>query len=142
MKSSDYRLFKKISEARRAKIDEWRRTYVVRWSETIERNEAYEAFSTACNFCLRTTDKGTESRRRQQKLFAADLLMSRFDHPYEFRRESSRLRTQPARFDVDHQQKPTELIRITRTAREAVRFFAALKKGLRILSLWDDSEAK
>jgi hypothetical protein len=70
MKSSDYRLFKKISEARRAKIDEWSRTYVVRWSETIERNEAYEAFSAACDFCLRTTDKGTESRRAQHELFS------------------------------------------------------------------------
>jgi hypothetical protein len=68
MKSPDYRLFKKISEARRAKIDEWR-TYVVRWSETIERNEAYEAFSTTCNFCLRTTDTGNESRRVQQEYF-------------------------------------------------------------------------
>jgi hypothetical protein len=29
----------------------------------MERNQAYEAFSAACNFCLRTTDNGTESRR-------------------------------------------------------------------------------
>jgi hypothetical protein len=82
MKSSDYRLFKKISEARRAKIDEWRRTYVVRWSETIERNEAYEAFSAACDFCLRTTDKGTESRRAQHELFLIGLATSRYDHRY------------------------------------------------------------
>ncbi|HEU4343440.1 MAG TPA: hypothetical protein VFU31_17975 [Candidatus Binatia bacterium] len=30
------------------KIDERRRTYAVRWSEAIERNEAYGAFSAAC----------------------------------------------------------------------------------------------
>jgi hypothetical protein len=30
------------------KIDERRRTYAVRCSEAIERNEAYEAFSAAC----------------------------------------------------------------------------------------------
>jgi hypothetical protein len=46
--SSKFRLLKKISEARRAKIDERRRTYRVRWSEAIERNEAYESFSAAC----------------------------------------------------------------------------------------------
>src|SRR5438128_12646903 len=27
----------------------WRRTYSVRWSETIERNEAYETFWSACH---------------------------------------------------------------------------------------------
>jgi hypothetical protein len=43
--------------------------------------------------------------------------------------ESSRLRTQPAGFDVDDQQKAIELIRIMRTARDAVSIFAALKKG-------------
>jgi hypothetical protein len=34
----------KISEARRAKFDERRRTWAVRCSEAIERNEAYESF--------------------------------------------------------------------------------------------------
>src|SRR4030095_933805 len=32
----------------REKIEERRRTYTVRWSEAIERNEAYEAFSAVC----------------------------------------------------------------------------------------------
>jgi hypothetical protein len=32
----------------REKIGERRRTYPVRWSEPIERNEAYESFSAAC----------------------------------------------------------------------------------------------
>jgi hypothetical protein len=48
MENAVYRLLKKISEARRAKIDERRRTSPVRWSEAIERNEAYESFSAAC----------------------------------------------------------------------------------------------
>jgi hypothetical protein len=57
LKNSAGRLLKKISEARRAKIDPSafaqdrlgeRRTYAVRWSEAIERNEAYEFFSAAC----------------------------------------------------------------------------------------------
>jgi hypothetical protein len=38
----------KASEARRAMIGERRRTSAVRWSETTERNAAYEAFSAAC----------------------------------------------------------------------------------------------
>jgi hypothetical protein len=59
-----------------------------------------------------------------------------------FERKATALRTQAAHFDVDHQQKATELIRITRTAREALRFFRGIKKGLRILSPWDVSEAK
>jgi hypothetical protein len=33
---------------RARKIDERRRTSAVRWSEAIERNEAYEPFSAAC----------------------------------------------------------------------------------------------
>ena len=40
----------KSSQRRGArKIDERRRTRTVRWSEAIERNEAYEAFSAACS---------------------------------------------------------------------------------------------
>jgi hypothetical protein len=39
----------KRSQRRGARrIDERRRTMPVRWSEAIERNEAYEAFSAAC----------------------------------------------------------------------------------------------
>ena len=34
--------------ARSIKVDERKRTQPVRWSEAIERNEAYEAFSAAC----------------------------------------------------------------------------------------------
>ena len=41
------RLLKKISKARRAK----NRRYLVRRSEAIERNEAYEPFSAACQSC-------------------------------------------------------------------------------------------
>jgi hypothetical protein len=37
------RLLKRL----RGEIDERRRTYPVRWSEAIERNEAYEYFSEA-----------------------------------------------------------------------------------------------
>jgi hypothetical protein len=48
LKNSVCKLLKKILEARRAKIDERRRTYSVRWSKAIERNEAYESFSAAC----------------------------------------------------------------------------------------------
>jgi len=45
------RLLKKISEARRAKFGERRRTFLVRWSEPGKRNEAYEAFSAALPGC-------------------------------------------------------------------------------------------
>ena len=41
------RLLKKIQRQGARKIDERRRTKPVRWSETIERNEAYESFSAA-----------------------------------------------------------------------------------------------
>jgi hypothetical protein len=41
-------LFKKVSDVRRVMLDERRRTSTVRWSESSERNEADEPFSTAC----------------------------------------------------------------------------------------------
>jgi hypothetical protein len=47
-KSSDYRLLKKISEARRAKIDERRRTLLYVDAKSVECNEAYGSFSAAC----------------------------------------------------------------------------------------------
>jgi len=48
LKNSDTRLFKKVSDARRTRIDERRRTWELRQSESGERNEAGESFSTAC----------------------------------------------------------------------------------------------
>jgi hypothetical protein len=42
-----FRLFKKIQMRSARKIGERRRTFVVRWSETIERNKAGEPFSAA-----------------------------------------------------------------------------------------------
>jgi hypothetical protein len=42
------RLLKKTQRRGARKIDEGRRGHTVRWSEAIERNEAYEAFSAAC----------------------------------------------------------------------------------------------
>ena len=45
---STCRLLKKISEARRAKIDERRRTLQYVDAKSVERNEAYESFSAAC----------------------------------------------------------------------------------------------
>jgi hypothetical protein len=48
MKNSDCRLLKKTQRRGARKLDERRRTYTVRCSEAIERNEAYEAFSAAC----------------------------------------------------------------------------------------------
>jgi hypothetical protein len=48
MKNSVCRLLKKTQRQGARKIDERRRTYAVRCSEAIERNEAYEAFSAAC----------------------------------------------------------------------------------------------
>jgi len=48
MKTSVCRLLKKTQRRGARKIDERRRTWAVRWSETIERNEAYEFFSEAC----------------------------------------------------------------------------------------------
>ena len=48
LKNAIYRLLKKIQRRGARKIDERRRTYPVRCSEAIERNEVYEAFSAAC----------------------------------------------------------------------------------------------
>jgi hypothetical protein len=44
LENSINRLLKKAQRQGARKIDERRRTLSVRWSETIERNEAYEAF--------------------------------------------------------------------------------------------------
>jgi hypothetical protein len=49
LKNCLYRLVKKTSEARRAKIDERRRTLLYVDAKSVERNEAYESFSTACS---------------------------------------------------------------------------------------------
>jgi hypothetical protein len=48
LKKFGCRLLKKTQRRGARKIDEWRRTCLVRWSEAIERNEAYEVFSAAC----------------------------------------------------------------------------------------------
>ena len=48
LKNSFDRLVKKVQLRGARKIDERRRTYSVRWSEAIERNEVNEPFSTAC----------------------------------------------------------------------------------------------
>jgi len=48
LKKSVCRLVKKISEARRAKNRRAEAYLAVRWSEAIERSEAYESFSAAC----------------------------------------------------------------------------------------------
>jgi hypothetical protein len=48
LKNSGCRLLKKIQRRGARRIDERRRTWAVRWSEAIERNEAYESFSAAC----------------------------------------------------------------------------------------------
>jgi hypothetical protein len=42
------RLLKKTQRQGARQTDERRRTYAVRWSEAVECNEAYEAFSAAC----------------------------------------------------------------------------------------------
>jgi hypothetical protein len=42
------RLLKKTSEARRTKIDERRRTLLYVDAKSVERNQAYEAFSAVC----------------------------------------------------------------------------------------------
>src|SRR5262245_59059453 len=47
LRNDTCRLLKKVSEARRAK-NRRADAYSVRWSEAIERNEAYESFSAAC----------------------------------------------------------------------------------------------
>jgi hypothetical protein len=47
LKKLYFQAAQKDSQARRAKIDERKRTSSVRWSGTIERNEAYESFSAA-----------------------------------------------------------------------------------------------
>jgi len=51
LKISICRLLKKTQRRGARKIEEQRRTYPVRWSEAIERNEAYEAFSAVCYSC-------------------------------------------------------------------------------------------
>src|SRR5882724_1150100 len=48
LKKSGCRLIKKIQRRGARKIDERRRTWLVRCSEAIERNEAYGTFSAAC----------------------------------------------------------------------------------------------
>jgi hypothetical protein len=48
LKNSLHRLLKKTSEARRAKLDERRRTLLYVDAKSVECNEAYEAFSAAC----------------------------------------------------------------------------------------------
>jgi hypothetical protein len=48
MKDQASRLFKKVQMQGAREIGERKRTSAVRWSESIERNEAGEPFSTAC----------------------------------------------------------------------------------------------
>lgn len=58
----------KALEARRAIIDEWRRILPVRWSEAIERNEAYEAFSAAGSMWAAARDNRDSQREAVLRL--------------------------------------------------------------------------